>query len=172
MCTPHLLSQRVRVWSEGVSCVLSPKDVTCCLEERGQSSSHPVFGSPSRGQGGRQRGQSPGAPGEGARAQSSQTPQPTRSRFWTHMGGDAPCWHLHHSPTREPASSSSRLQALAGSWLDRQTDAENVTDERSGLGVDQGPSEEALITVLSSALLGQTRLAGPHGHRALGPGAP
>lgn len=75
-------------------------------------------------------------------------------------------------PTREPASSPSRLQALAGSWLDRQTDAENVTDERSGLGVDQGPSEEALITVLSSALLGQTRLAGPHGHRALGPGAP
>ena len=81
-----------------------------------------------------------------------------------------------HTPAREPASSPSRLplwpQALAGSWLDRQMDAENVTDERSGLGVEQGPNEEALITMLSSALLGQTRLAGPRGRRALGPGAP
>lgn len=35
MCIPQLLNQRVQVWSEEVSRVLSLKDLTCCLEERG-----------------------------------------------------------------------------------------------------------------------------------------
>ena len=35
VCIPQLLNQRIQVWSEEVSRVLSLKDLTCCLEERG-----------------------------------------------------------------------------------------------------------------------------------------
>lgn len=51
-----------------------------------------------------------------------------------------------------------------------------MTDERSGLGVERGPSEEALITVLSAAPLGQTTsgwttwASGARSRRPLGSG--
>lgn len=35
VCIPQLLNRHVRMWSEEVSHVLSLKDLTGCLEERG-----------------------------------------------------------------------------------------------------------------------------------------